>query len=141
LRDICSYSSSDVDRYILFQVLPSCRTHRHYTHKDAMRLFKRYQAIYIGPKQLCLTEDNRTILCILPNVQHVIALTKEESNKLIETGHALQLRANLIELIRNIKFGPALSLKIGHTLAEALARGEMFARVATEEIVNHRPVW
>lgn len=103
-------------------------------------MISRNQAIYVGPKQICLTEDERTILCILPNIQQVIALTKAEAKTLSDTGHAHWLKANLIELIRNIKIGPALSLKIGHTLAEALARGELFAKIACQEIVNHKPV-
>ena len=139
-RTICQFSGSDTARYLLFQIQPSCKYHRHYTRQEAVRLIQHERATYVGPKQLCLTENHKIILCICPDLKQVSLTTRKDAEELCTTGHARWKRANVIEIERNIPLGPALSLLIGEQLAIALQQKENkdWAQTAVGLIVGRK---
>ena len=114
-RTICALAEEDTSLLLLFQIQPNCKKHRHFTKEEAIREISKSRCIWVGSKQVYYTHDNRIVLSIEPNCKSIKALTEQEAKNLCDTGHAERIRYNLIQIIRNIKIGPALSLKIGHT--------------------------
>ena len=115
------------------RILPPCSKHRHLKPADALRMTKKQELAWIGPKQVISSLG--TITCLEANGS-VSSISDLEADLLCTTGHAKWKRVGVIEVIKNLH-GAALSLKVGSELAfwAATKRGS-WARCAIADIMG-----